>query len=481
LVRLAGDTTKERGTRGSGVEATRVRGVNVEITGGSVKAWLADLGLWGPASRGKHIPACVFTWNRTAVARFLRTLFSCDGHITVSRSIRPDKPHTEVGYSSASRRLVDDVAHLLRRFGVRCRIRYVKGMLNGVEHGAFSLNLGGFQSMITFLDEIGIDRPHAKEVREDIGSRLAHTKQRDLHALAGGLRWEAVKRCSPAGEAHVYDLTVPGLHNFLANDIVVHNTRWAGSWPRPLFLSDATEGGWTTIESMDESAYWEPDVPPIVWAIETAQDMSKMIMDARPLIAAGRVQTIVLDSITFYGDLYLNHLLSLTAAKGDQRQVYGLFANHLRDLRERLHGLGVNVVWLALAKAPDADTPTGGPMITGQSGQKLPAACDYVFYHRSAQVPGQPGKIAWEVRTKRYGGYQAGGRDEGRLPDPLPDTTYRSLISCLAKPGELHDAVTPLESLPAAPQQVPATAAVAVAGQRVVHRAGDKPSVVRRG
>jgi hypothetical protein len=250
-------------------------------------------------------------------------------------------------------------------------------------------------------------------------------------------------------------------------------TRYAASFPRPLFLADATEGGWTTIESMDENVFWEPDVPPMVWAIETAQDMSKMIMDARPLIAAGKVQTIVLDSITFYGDLYLNHLLSLTAAKGDQRQVYSLFANHLRDLRERLHGLGVNVVWLALAKAPDADTPTGGPMITGQSGQKLPAACDYVFYHRSAPIPGQPGKIGWEVRTKRYGGYQAGGRDEGRLPDPLPDTTYRSLISCLSPPGELHGAVTQLE-LPA--QQ----AAVAAVGTRVVHRAGEKPSVVRR-
>lgn len=36
--------------------------------------------------------------------------------------------------------------------------------------------------------------------------------------------WEKIKSIEKAGLEEVYDLTVPGLHNFIANDIVVHNS-----------------------------------------------------------------------------------------------------------------------------------------------------------------------------------------------------------------------------------------------------------------
>ena len=36
--------------------------------------------------------------------------------------------------------------------------------------------------------------------------------------------WDAVASIEPLGEQETYDLTVPGDHNFVANDIVVHNS-----------------------------------------------------------------------------------------------------------------------------------------------------------------------------------------------------------------------------------------------------------------
>jgi replicative DNA helicase len=41
-------------------------------------------------------------------------------------------------------------------------------------------------------------------------------------ALSGGL--DRINSISPEGEDDVYDLTVEGLHNFVASDIVVHNS-----------------------------------------------------------------------------------------------------------------------------------------------------------------------------------------------------------------------------------------------------------------
>lgn len=221
-------------------------------------------------------------------------------------------------------------------------------------------------------------------------------------------------------------------------------TRFAATFPRPLFLADATESGWTTITNMEKSALFEPDRMPEVWAIDKATDMMQAIKDAEDAIEKGKFQTIVVDSLTFYSDLYFNTLDALAQGRGDPRSLYQKLAQHLRDLRIKVHSLPVNVVWLCLCKEPGDDNPIGGPMLSGQNAQKFAAGCDYVLYHRSHQrSPAAP--LTWEVRTRKYGNYQAGGRDEGRLPDPLgylttgddgsdlfvAECTYRTLAESL--------------------------------------------------
>lgn len=232
-------------------------------------------------------------------------------------------------------------------------------------------------------------------------------------------------------------------------------TRFAGSWPRPLFLADATESGWTTLANMDRNVLFEQGRSPIVWAIEKAADMMQAVHDAEPLIKRGDVQTVVVDSLTFYADLFFNTLDAGMGNRGDPRQLYQKLGQHLKNLREVIHLLGCNVVWLALEKPPGEDTPVGGPMLSGQNAAKFSAGCDYVFYHRSYQAaPNTP--LQWEIRTKKYQNYQAGGRDEGMLPDPLgyvqvnddqqelfvPDCSYRTLAEALRILTEPHTVVT---------------------------------------
>ena len=40
----------------------------------------------------------------------------------------------------------------------------------------------------------------------------------------GTVQWDAIQSVTPAGQEYVYDLTVPGLHNFVANNFIVHNS-----------------------------------------------------------------------------------------------------------------------------------------------------------------------------------------------------------------------------------------------------------------
>ena len=50
-------------------------------------------------------------------------------------------------------------------------------------------------------------------------------KSNRLRVLAtSDIYWDQVAAVTPNGNAKVYDITVPGNHNFLAGDIVVHNS-----------------------------------------------------------------------------------------------------------------------------------------------------------------------------------------------------------------------------------------------------------------
>jgi hypothetical protein len=207
-------------------------------------------------------------------------------------------------------------------------------------------------------------------------------------------------------------------------------TRFASTWPRPEFLSDATESGWTTIENMDTDAFYDEDRLPEIYPIHEAIDVTQHLGALKPRIASGEIMTLVFDSLTFYNDSYFNYIYKMAPpGKVDSRDLYGKLAKHLMDIRIQVHSLPCNVLWLCLAKSPDEQNSNGRPMITGQSQDKFPAGCDFIFYHKQIVKSGHDNQ--WEIRTRKHGSYIAGGRDEGRLPDPLPEPTYRSFAECL--------------------------------------------------
>jgi len=216
-------------------------------------------------------------------------------------------------------------------------------------------------------------------------------------------------------------------------------TRFSASFPRPLFLSDNTETGWTTIENMDPSWFYEPGRYPDCWAIERAEDMSQAITNLGQIVTTqpGKYLTVVVDSLTFYNDLFFSAIDSAARSGGrtpDNRLLYGQLAAHLRDVRIRVHSLPLNVVWLCLEKPPGEDAPFGMPMLSGQSAQKFAAGVDYLLFHRTYQANPKDGP-QWEVHTRQWGAYKAGGRDEGLLPDVLPTASYLAMAEALSLPA----------------------------------------------
>ena len=71
---------------------------------------------------------------------------------------------------------------------------------------------------LALLSKSGISRARAERVAEIVDSR-------ELRSLAqSDVYWDEVVAVTPDGEEEVYDLTVDGLHNFVAANTIVHNS-----------------------------------------------------------------------------------------------------------------------------------------------------------------------------------------------------------------------------------------------------------------
>jgi replicative DNA helicase len=247
-----------------------------------VAVWLDRLGVFGLRSHEKFIPAVVFAQPRQAIARFLRHLWSTDGCVHLSQGV---SHYANIYYATSSERLARDVQSLLLRLGINATLAKRGQGTKG--RPQYHVWVSGREEMQAFLDEIGglgqSKSAHGLAIREYIATRSANTNRdvipRDvwrglvvpamaarsitsrqmqaamgtsycgttlykgnlgreraarvarivasepLSALAASdVYWDEIVSIEPDGEEDVYDLTVEGLHNFVASDIIVHNS-----------------------------------------------------------------------------------------------------------------------------------------------------------------------------------------------------------------------------------------------------------------
>ncbi len=222
-------------------------------------------------------------------------------------------------------------------------------------------------------------------------------------------------------------------------------TRFAATFPNTVVIADAGERGWDTIIHMPTGEFYHPGKAPLVLPVRDQAEMSAALTVVEGWVKAGLVDTVVIDSITFYAESWLQNTKRLFKGEPDNYALYGGLLDHLAFIRKLVHGWPCNVVWLALA-APPENKPKrqGGPLLPGQSRDRFPPACQYCFYHLVwdatgdvEQPDGSMAKQSWlvyEARTQRWEDYLAGGRDNGRLPDPLHYPTYRMIAEHLGLP-----------------------------------------------
>jgi len=248
----------------------------------AVAEWLDGLGIWGLRSWEKKIPARVFEQPDAAIGRFLRHLWATDGCI---RTPRNGRGYPAIYYATSSRRLADDVQSLLLRLGIQARLE--THSQKGKGRDQHNVKVTGRSQILRFAEAVGAVGAYKGEGLEEalayVSSRPENTNRdviprdvwdlhvrpalqengithRQLHAGIGmaysgqtifkqnlsrerALRvalaarsqalqvlaesdvyWDQILSIEEDGVEEVFDLTVPGPHNFIAGDLFVHNS-----------------------------------------------------------------------------------------------------------------------------------------------------------------------------------------------------------------------------------------------------------------
>jgi replicative DNA helicase len=254
-------------------------GVNPSlISQDAVTLWLQTHQLWGKSAHEKYVPETVFKLVRSQLALFLNRLFATDGWASVLSS-----GQVQLGFASVSEKLARQVQHLLLRFGIIARLKHRAVKYQDGYRTAWQLDITDALSIKTFIQEIGIfgkedaiakaeaallDRQYqtnrdlipveiwqslsaakGAETWKSLATRAGLEGTSNLHVgkrapsrerlfalatapeqtelqqiAASDIYWDEIVAIEAMGEKQVYDLTIPETHNFVANDICVHNT-----------------------------------------------------------------------------------------------------------------------------------------------------------------------------------------------------------------------------------------------------------------
>jgi replicative DNA helicase len=243
--------------------------------------WYHSLGIESVRSYEKRIPQAVFASDSKSIQLFLHHLWATDGNISW-KNLPGRKPSAAIYYASTSRGMAEDVQHLLLRLGIWSTVRAMnkKGyracyqvhvQSTPVQQRFLELvgSYGARGSIVKDLQKalaeiaplpntdtipqevwnlVGEEKAKAGMSWRDIASELqtsyngsalmatsvsrtrlakvakAVKSDRLVHLAESDLYWDEISSIIPLGIEEVFDATVPGTHNFVAGDIILHNS-----------------------------------------------------------------------------------------------------------------------------------------------------------------------------------------------------------------------------------------------------------------
>jgi len=235
-------------------------------------------GIYGCKSTEKQVSPLIMGSTREVIARFLQVLISSDGSFVCNSAGRC----RIIEYSTSSEVLANQVFSLLIRFGIVAKMgsRYTTYSNSSQKFQSWRITISSEEHVQKYLQEIGWLRdipemntngksrslldmiPHevvgdmlkvltpgqhprgtlhdhfnvaqSNAINKSVRTKTSLMRQTLLmakkdHPIIKGLletdiMWDEIVAIEPLGVCETYDIEVEGLHNFVANNIIIHNS-----------------------------------------------------------------------------------------------------------------------------------------------------------------------------------------------------------------------------------------------------------------
>jgi replicative DNA helicase len=246
-----------------------------------ITAWYEKLGIERVRSYQKRIPQGLFECDEAKISLFLHHLWSTDGNIS-QKIAEGRKNSASIYYASSSPVLAWQVQHLLLRLGIRSSIYIIA---QGKHRNMYQVAVQGVDNQLNFLENVGCfgergsiipqlifdlkqvnDNPNYAVLPKESWDLLIYPAMKrqgftyrklfdelDL-SYAGSIKkngvsverlkrinnvlkdselekhiqsdvlWDEILAINSLEVEEVYDATIEESHNFVANDIIVHNS-----------------------------------------------------------------------------------------------------------------------------------------------------------------------------------------------------------------------------------------------------------------
>ncbi len=240
--------------------------------------WLRNLGVYGQRSYEKTFPNFIFSLPNSKITLFLKHLWATDGDFYFNRTSN----NYVIYYSTTSKKLANEVHVLLLRLGILSTIRTSRKSSYRINYNIY---VQGRENQLLFLDKVGIfgrknvlvgkaltflrsgvSNPNVDIIPNQIWKKIRVTKDkqgmswRDFSRKLGtaycgstlfkhgvsrfrlgritaflkdpwlfklqksDIYWDQIISIKRIGEKAVYDATIEQNHNFIANNIFIHNS-----------------------------------------------------------------------------------------------------------------------------------------------------------------------------------------------------------------------------------------------------------------
>lgn len=156
------------------------------------------------------VPKDIFELEKSNIAYYLHIIFSYGIFTAYDEYIEP-----QIVKICESKELSIDIQHLLLRFGINSVLyEKEKSKVDG-----YYLIIKGKHNLQLFKDKIGL-----KNRNQELDYCINNSTTKEIKNNEQDVVYEKILSIKYIDKVMTYDLTVPITHNFIANDIITHNT-----------------------------------------------------------------------------------------------------------------------------------------------------------------------------------------------------------------------------------------------------------------